>query len=141
MSEKITRNFRRDEFACDNGLCDRCGGVAPINPKVVATAQAIRDELNARRGITSVADEIKLGINSGFRCKPKNRDVGGAPNSQHLHGNACDIAKPEGVTIDELSDIAEDILGPMGGAIGLYDTFIHIDIRYNGPKRWDFRGK
>lgn len=140
MSEQLTRNFSRHEFACDRGICDHCGGVSPITPKLVSVVQAMRDEINARRGIIEKAQEIKFTINSGFRCGRHNRAVGGAPNSQHTNGNACDIAKPDGVDIQELSYIAEDILGPMGGAIGLYDTFIHVDVRKDGPKRWDFRG-
>lgn len=32
-----------------------------------------------------------IGVNSGYRSAELNREVGGAKNSQHLRGEACDI--------------------------------------------------
>lgn len=32
-----------------------------------------------------------IGVNSGYRCPELNRVVGGAQNSQHITGEACDI--------------------------------------------------
>ena len=38
----------------------------------------------------NIAD-IPFNINSGSRSEDKNREVGGKPDSTHLHGRACDI--------------------------------------------------
>lgn len=137
MPEKLSKNFWRHEFACDGGGCNHCGGVAPISRDLVYFIQIMRNILNERA--PEGAPEVKFNINSGFRCVYKNDAENGKENSQHLHGLACDIAKPEGVSIEEFSELAEDVLGTEGGGIGLYDTFIHIDVRKNGPARWDRR--
>ena len=64
-------------------------------------------------------------INSGYRCQKHNKNVGGAKNSRHTQGMACDIVV-KGVKPKEVAKFAETI-GIRG--IGLYDTFVHIDSR------------
>ncbi len=34
-------------------------------------------------------------VTSGYRCEALNRSIGGAANSDHLHGHAADIAAPQ----------------------------------------------
>jgi len=72
------------------------------------------------------------------RCPDHNRHIGGEQNSRHLYGQACDFHAKH-LTIPELHAFvlsSEDILT---GGIGIYDTFVHVDI---GSKRiWDNRRK
>lgn len=94
-------------------------------------------------GMVKIADEIRrrigkpLGVNSGLRCKQHNANVGGASNSNHMRGTACDLGKPSGVTPDEMAAIAEEVMGNTGG-IGIYKWGIHVDNR-KVKYRWDER--
>ena len=73
-------------------------------------------------------------INSGFRCAPHNAKVGGKPGSQHLYGKAADVETPFASTL-ELKNAAEAIAVFSNGGIGLYPTWVHVDVR--GVKaRW-----
>lgn len=121
MSERLSAHFMRSEFAC------RCGcGRDTVDYALFKVLLDLREEFG----------EIK--ITSGNRCPRYNRQVGGAPNSQHLKGKAADIqakyANPARVQ-QYLIDIYPDSLG-----IGGYETFTHIDSR-NEKARWGVLGE
>lgn len=89
---------------------------------------------------------VPLVINSAYRTKTYNDSIGGAPKSQHLEGLALDIQSPRNVPVREfchvVSRMAHSSLKDIGG-IGLYNTFIHVDLR---PRKvdgsfafWDLR--
>ena len=107
-----TKNFKDEEFACKCG----CGFMSP-NPKLLSLLEAIRSALGNH----------PIHVNSGCRCADHNWDVGGAKNSQHILGNAADI-RSDRATPEEISFIANEILGPSGG-VKAYDTFCHVDVR------------
>lgn len=70
-----------------------------------------------------------LVIDSAYRTVEHNKSVGGAPSSQHVQGRALDIRPLDGkahvlYTIINNHAIALGVRG-----IGLYKTFIHVDIR------------
>ena len=115
------RHFRREEFGC---RCKgKCGGF-PVEPdgELVKLLDDIREELGQ-----------PIFINSAIRCSEHNSAVGGVKNSQHLLGKAADIHAP-GISPETLAAMAEKYLTGRGG-IGVYDTFVHIDVR--GTKaRW-----
>lgn len=124
----LTRNFNLSEFRCKDGT-----GVPPeylCNVRVLATnLQVIRD----------IIDE-PLVIVSGYRTPEHNRTCGGAKHSQHLTASAADI-RCAGLPPVELRQVILDLIESgeiMQGGLGLYDTFVHYDIR--GTKaRWDER--
>ena len=70
-----------------------------------------------------------------YRCPQHNAEVGGVPNSQHVYGRAADVLCPDGVSVDELAEIAEEC-----GADGIgryYDAqFVHVDTR-GYAARWE----
>lgn len=68
---------------------------------------------------------------SGYRTPEWNRRVGGAPQSQHVQGRALDLRPPSGWTVLEFAAVARDIEDVQG--IGLYPTFLHLDVR-PGPR-------
>lgn len=70
-------------------------------------------------------------INSGYRTKEYNKKIGGSPKSQHMLGKAADI-KVNGMAPEALAKKAE-IAGFNG--IGIYKTFIHVDVRAK-KTRW-----
>lgn len=120
---QITKNFKREEFACKGKTC--CGGASPINVKLVEALQKLRETINA-----------PLTVNSGFRCVKHNAAVGGARLSQHVYGTAADIALPKGFTPAQLAAAAQGL--NLFDGIGLYDNFVHLDVR--GVKaKWDYR--
>lgn len=80
-------------------------------------------------------------INSGFRTKKHNKDVGGERNSAHLDGFAVDIrAMIDGK--DRRKELAKLLVGAGFTGIGIGKTFIHAD---NHPRRrrktwWTYDG-
>lgn len=73
---------------------------------------------------------LPITILSAYRSPEHNKRIGGAKNSQHLHGRALDLKPPKGVKVEkfyhDIRNNAEEF-GIRG--IGLYNTFVHIDIR------------
>jgi uncharacterized protein YcbK (DUF882 family) len=63
---------------------------------------------------------------SGQRCKLQNLKVGGAPNSQHLLGNACDFYLENEAEVKQFIELAEKA-GFLG--IGYGRRLVHIDDR------------
>ena len=116
--KKLSDNFRVNEFACTDG-----SDAVFVSPELVKVLQKIR---------------VKFGkpvhINSGYRTATKNKAVGGAQYSQHLYGMAADI-HIDGVTPKEIAAYAETLLKNTGG-IGIYDRFVHVDVR-NVKSRWN----
>lgn len=107
----ISKNFKRKEFACKCG-CD----YDSINPKLIPVLEDMREYFGK-----------PVIVNSGCRCETHNRNVKGAPNSQHLYGNASDV-RINGVPPVEIYRYF-DRKYPNTFGIGLYNTFVHIDVR------------
>jgi len=145
--------FKLEEFRC------RCCGGLP------AEAQE-----NVRALVENVLDPArqKLGgpvrVNSGYRCAKHNREVGGVSVSQHLRGEAADVA-PAGFKISSadschdsakrassmalaaprvqdsgfksaLKDLADAIKenGRFDQLI-IYQTFVHVSFKRSGGNR------
>ena len=126
----MTKNFSKEEFDCNDG------SEMPINiyhnmVKVANQLQTLRNFLNK-----------PIHINSAYRSEEYNASIGGVSNSQHIMGRAADIVI-KGITPIEVSEVIEDLIkkGDMlQGAIGIYSSFVHYDIR--GTKaRWDYSKK
>jgi uncharacterized protein YcbK (DUF882 family) len=64
-------------------------------------------------------------INSGYRCIDHNEAVRGYPNSAHLRGLAADIRCMYSWQRFKIVSAAFDIGITR---VGVYDTFIHIDV-------------
>lgn len=113
VSKKLSTNFNSTEFDCHgNGCCNS----TQIDEKLVDYLQKIRDFFGK-----------SVKINSGYRCKTHNSRVGGASRSNHMFGQAADIAV-SGIKPIEVARYAESI-GVLG--IGVYSSFVHIDTRTN----------
>jgi uncharacterized protein YcbK (DUF882 family) len=124
---KLTKNFDLKEFEC------KCGCKMPL--EVYENVIKLAGELQKLR--TYVDRPIR--INSAYRCPKHNAKVSGSSKkSQHLLGKASDIVieslKPAEVfiIIEDLIDMGE----MLQGGLGLYDTFVHYDIR-KSKARWD----
>ena len=120
-SRQITDHFRVYEFACKDGS------------DVVFVSQALADILENIR----VHFGKPVHINSGYRTVSYNKTVSGSSStSQHCNGLAADI-KVEGHTPKEVYDYACSLLGDHGG-VGIYNTFVHVDVRAV-KSRFDYR--
>lgn len=64
-------------------------------------------------------------INSGYRCKSYNDQVGGTSKSYHTFGMAVDIC----TKIGNISDLALHAKNVGFKGIGVYKTFLHLDVR------------
>lgn len=110
-NKALSLNFKVKEFACKDG-----SDPVFIAPKLVEVLQQIRTHFG--KAVT---------INSAYRTPPYNKKVGGVTTSQHTYGTAADI-KIAGVTPKQLYDYVDKLLGNTGG-VGLYKTFVHVDVR------------
>ena len=117
-TKKLSTNFKVNEFACSDG-----SDVVFISPDLVKILQQIRDHFKA-----------PVTINSGYRTVTKNKAVGGAAYSQHLYGLAADITV-KGFSPTVVAAYAESLL-PGKGGIGIYNTFVHVDVR-STKSRWN----
>ena len=117
-NEKLTANFKVKEFACKDG-----SDPIFIAPELVEILQKIRTHFG--KSVT---------INSGFRTATYNKKIGGATYSQHLYGKASDIVV-NGVKPKEVAKYVETLM-PNKGGIGIYSTFVHVDVRET-KSRWN----
>lgn len=117
-NKKLSANFRVKEFACTDG-----SDPIFIDTELVNVLQKIRTHFG--KSIT---------ITSAYRTPTKNKACGGQTYSQHLYGKAADI-KVKGVTPKKVAAYAEKLL-PNKGGIGVYSSFVHIDVRTT-KSRWN----
>ena len=126
----MTKNFSKEEFDCNDG------SEMPINiyhnmVKVANQLQVLRNHLGK-----------PIQINSAWRSEEYNASIGGVKDSQHIMGRAADIVVRDLNPIEVYNTIEELIeKGDMlQGGLGLYDTFVHYDIR-GERARWGFKKK
>ena len=124
----ISKNFSYREFetsgiADEKGICN------------VITSFEVRDAIKAL--VDTVLQPLRdawgkpLYINSGYRCPELNREAGGVPTSQHVKGEAGDVACDNPV---ELARLAASMHLPYDQMI-LYPTFVHFSHRLKGQQR------
>lgn len=128
------REFERSEVADAKHICN------------VITSFEVRDSILAltENVLQPLRDawEKPLKVNSGYRCKALNAAVGGVPTSQHVKGEAADIAAGDPV---KLARFAVKLGLPFDQMI-LYPTFVHFSHKLNGEQRgqicynWRYKG-
>jgi len=122
----LTPNFNKKEFASRDG--------AGMPEHVWQNIKILANQLEILR----VHVNKPINITSGFRSESHNNRIGGKKNSQHLLGKAADIQikglKPKSVykAIEKLIEQGK----MLEGGLGLYETFVHYDIR-GKETRWD----
>ena len=115
MMTKLTKNFSREELACK----DKCG-FDDISLELVKKLQAVRNFCG-----------FPLVALSGCRCEKHNKKVGGKINSAHLKGLAVDI---KALTSQTRFFIIKGAINNGFQRIGVYPTFIHLDIDLQKPQ-------
>ena len=116
---QLSENFNLQEFECTHPEHRH----VKVDDELVNKLQELRTELGQA-----------LIITSAYRCPERNEQVGGAEQSQHLKGTAADVILNNlNYDIKEIADKAKEI-GFTG--IGLYNNFIHLDVREGRPAKW-----
>jgi len=110
----LTKHFSKYEFKC------KCCGDLVIDMQLIYGLEVLRRILGK-----------PIIINSAYRCPKHNKAVGGVDNSQHVSGMAADI-RVIGMTPDEVHRVAKWFFV----GLGLYDNFLHIDIRKGKRAFW-----
>ncbi len=118
----LSTNFKVKEFACKDG-----SDKILIDTELVEVLQKIRDHFG--KPVT---------INSAYRNSAYNKKIGGVSNSQHTKGTAADVVV-SGIKPEDVAKYAEYIM-PNKGGIGLYGSFVHVDVR-SKRSRWTNYGK
>lgn len=124
----ISKDFSYREFEASNtakkkGICN------------VITTTSVRDAIYEL--VIEVLQPLRdawgepLHVNSGYRCKDLNELVGGVPTSQHVKGEAADIAADNPY---ELACLASKLKLPYDQMI-LYPEFVHFSHKLNGEQR------
>lgn len=129
------REFERSKVADAKHICN------------VITSFEVRDSILALT--ENVLQPLRdawgkpLKVNSGYRCKALNAAVGGVPTSQHVKGEAADIAADDPA---KLARLAVKLGLPFDQMI-LYPTFVHFSHKLTGEQRgqicynWRYKGE
>jgi uncharacterized protein YcbK (DUF882 family) len=113
VSGQLTPHFHANEFRCPH-----CG-IALVRPDLTRALELLR-----------VAVGKPIPIVSGFRCTVHNASIGGATNSQHMYGAACDI--PSGiVTLATARKLFHGV-----GTKGAWA--VHLDVRDGAFTTWKY---
>ena len=114
---KLSANFKVKEFACLDGT-----DTIFVSDELVKILQKVRNHFGA-----------SVIINSAYRTEAHNKKVGGSANSQHKYGMAADI-RINGVSPKTIATYINTLM-PNSGGIGVYSSFVHIDVRAK-KSRW-----
>lgn len=130
-------------------LCFRENGARCRECPLKQPAEKLPDgvEANLKALVTEVLEParqrlgIPIMVNSGYRCPKHNAEVGGVANSQHMKGEAADIA-PAGFGFqdsgfkEELKRLGRIIVeGANFDQLIIYPTFLHVSYKRYGNNR------
>jgi len=120
----ISEHFSESEIKC------KCGcGQAIIQDELYRVMEIVRE----------YAGGHSINVHCVNRCKKHNKEVGGVNRSQHLRGAAMDFHIPK-IDMPDLHDIIIELFdSDVVRNIGLYNSFIHVDIRTGKKRFWDNR--
>ena len=114
---KLSANFKVKEFACLDG-----SDTIFVSQELVNILQKVRNNFGK-----------PVVINSAYRTENHNKKVGGSANSQHKYGMAADI-RINGIAPKTIATYINKLM-PNSGGIGVYSSFVHIDVRTK-KSRW-----
>lgn len=106
---KLSRYFDSNEVSCKGSKC--CGGAYPMDARFLELLDKVR------------AETCQLNITSGFRCLTHNARIGGAVNSNHTRGIACDCVPKDG-NLQKLETVAKKYFSEV--ILYIDRGFVHI---------------
>jgi len=111
-----SKNLSWAELACKDGTPYPEQWRTTRARDLAAAFEAVRDAVG-----------LPLVVLSGYRTSAHNRAIGGARASQHVEGRALDLLPPRGWTVTQLAAVVAGV--PAVRGIGVYPTFVHLDVR------------
>ena len=126
---QLQENFTLKEFRCRDG--------SDVPEEHMEHVQLLAENLQVLRDY--IGRPIK--IISGYRSPDYNKKIGGARRSQHMTAKAADI-KVDGMEPWIVKKIIEHLIHEghmMKGGVGIYETFVHYDVRGRNA-RWSGKG-
>ena len=128
--KKLSKNFHESEIWDARKTDERN---FEFDEKLIKASQILRDELGE-----------PININSTKRDDNGNREVGGKPDSQHLHGKAIDLGNAKlPALLNEALNTKNALYRKLRNAgingFGIYpnQNFVHLDTRENGGLQTD----
>lgn len=124
----ISRNFSYSEF-------EKSDTAARLHINNAVRDWLVRDNIKAL--VDNILQPLRdawsgpLFINSGYRCLELNKAVGGVPTSQHVLGQAADVACSDPIA---LARLAKRMKLDYDQCI-VYDSFVHFSYRKDGANR------
>lgn len=116
-----SRHLSWKELACNDGTS---------YPREFIDDGRVFKLADAFEQIRSLCGGYPIRVLSAYRTPSWNRKVGGAPKSQHVEGRALDLKPPSHLTVKQFYDLIRANHKDFGiQGMGLYRTFVHIDIR------------
>lgn len=132
----ITPHFRVEEFACKDGTPYPAEWVQsrllPLCETLEVIREAVGKPIRVDSGYRTLAYDQRL-----YDADQGAGNVALPQGSQHPKGRAVDIRCGSLRSVQLRDLIAELFIGgklPRLGGLGLYPTFVHVDIRDRGPR-------
>ncbi len=121
--EQLSEHFKAYEFRCQDN-----SRVIVLNAALLELLETIRKHY-----------KTPVSMSSAYRTVQYNSQLkNSSPKSQHCLGNAADISVQDVAPASVYKWLNEKYPNSLG--IGIYDTFVHVDVR-PGKSRWDYRTK
>lgn len=124
---ELSNNFKLSEFVKSETATRKR---MPNNPGV-AEVKAIECLVTQLLQPLRLLYARPMVINSGYRCSELNKAIGGQPDSQHIKGEAADVACEHPATLVEC--LRES--GLTFDQCIQYRTFVHLSLKPTGPNR------
>jgi hypothetical protein len=106
----------------------------PSSVSFVGLGEGVNPDLQSRvADAFATVGQTKVKVNSGYRSAAKNKEVGGADESQHLDGNAMDI-DVSGMSRADRIELIKALSAAGITGIGVYSNTIHADL--GGRRAW-----
>lgn len=116
-----SRHLSWKELACKDGT--------PY-PKEFVRDGRVAQLADTFEHIRHLCGDKPIKVLSAYRTPTWNRKIGGAPKSQHLEGRALDLRPPQGLSVLQFYNLIRSNSKEFGiHGMGLYKTFVHVDIR------------
>lgn len=135
LSVLVTAHFSVEEMACHDGTRYPLDVIETRGPDAGRTwlDSRLRPLCETLEAIRAAAGGSAIRVTSGYRSLAYNRRLGSHDTSQHPAGRAADIIHPTLRPHDLHALIVQlyhrgDL--PRLGGLGLYPTFIHVDVRH-----------
>ena len=119
LSEKLSKSFYRWEFTVSETAARRS----------IANTPSLKEWDNLKALCDTCLEPARtalgaLRINSGYRCSALNTAIGGAPNSQHIYGQAADVIPMHGTLVDLFEWLHSNV--PFDQLIWEFGSWVHI---------------